>query len=95
MSYIHVVLTVLFSHSSSFIECCASSFKMPELKEKYAPYFELLVDEKLNKKFVKCKLCDDGTKLSYHGNTSSMKAHIESNHRAKSYKKVSLFSFKT
>ncbi len=52
---------------------------MSLLKGKYAPYFELLEDN-MKKKFVKCKLCSDGTKLSYHGNTSAMKNHMESKH---------------
>lgn len=54
---------------------------MPELKGKYAPFFELIVDKTRDKKFLKCKVCADGTTLTYNGNTSSMKAHLEARHR--------------
>ena len=54
---------------------------MPELKGKYSPFFELIVDNITQKKFLKCKTCVDGTTLSYHGNTSSMKSHLEAKHR--------------
>ena len=54
---------------------------MPELKGKYSPFFELFVDSTKDKKFLKCKLCNDGTTLSYHGNTSSMRAHLEARHK--------------
>ena len=55
---------------------------MPELKGKYSPYFELIVDNPKSKKCLKCKLCSDGTILSYHGNTSVMKSHFEAKHNA-------------
>ena len=52
-------------------------YKMAELKGKYAPYFHLIVDSNTNKKTLKCKLCSSGSTLTYHGNTSVMKSHLE------------------
>ena len=56
--------------------------KMPQLKGKYSPYFEFIVDNPKSKKYLKCKLYSDGTVLSYHGNTSVMKSHLEAKHNA-------------
>ena len=50
---------------------------MAELKGKYAPYFDLIVDSSRNKITLKCKLCSGGSTLAYHGNTSLMKSHLE------------------
>ena len=47
--------------------CITLQVTIPELKGKYAPFFELLVDTIKNKKLLKCKLCADGTTLSYNG----------------------------
>ena len=60
---------------------------MAELKGKYAPYFHLIVDSNTNKKTVKCKLCSSGSTLTYHGNTSVMKSHLEAKHNAE-YRKM-------
>ena len=60
---------------------------MAELKGKYAPYFDLIVDSSRNKKTLKCKLCSGGSTLAYHGNTSVMKSHLEANH-AVEYRKM-------
>ena len=64
-----------------------SQLKMSELKGKYSPYFELIVDNIKNKRYLKCKVCGDGTTLAYNGNTSSMKAHLEAKHKTE-YKTV-------
>ena len=60
---------------------------MAELKGKYAPYFDLIVDSSRNKKTLKCKLCSGGSTLAYHGNTSVMKSHLEAKHVAE-YRKM-------
>ena len=60
---------------------------MAELKGKYAPYFDLIVDSSRNKKTLKCKLCSGGSTLAYHGNTSVMKSHLEAKHAAE-YRKM-------
>ena len=60
---------------------------MAELKGKYAPYFHLIVDSNTNKKTLKCKLCSSGSTLTYHGNTSVMKSHLEAKHNAE-YRKM-------
>ena len=62
-------------------------YKMAELKGKYAPYFHLIVDSNTNKKTLKCKLCSSGSTLTYHGNTSVMKSHLEAKHNAE-YRKM-------
>ena len=62
-------------------------YKMAELKGKYAPYFHLIVDSNTNKKTLKCKLCSSGSTLTYHGNASVMKSHLESKHNAE-YRKM-------
>ena len=62
-------------------------YKMAELKGKYAPYFHLLVDSNTNKKTLKCKLCSSRSTLTYHGNTSVMKSHLEAKHNAE-YRKM-------
>ena len=61
-------------------------FNMAELKGKYAPYFDLVVDGD-KKKTLKCKMCSSGCTLAYHGNTSVMKSHMEAKH-AVEYKKL-------
>ena len=60
---------------------------MAELKGKYAPYFDLIVDSSTNKKNLKCNLCFGGSTLAYHGNTSAMKSHLEAKHAAE-YRKM-------
>ena len=62
-------------------------YKMAELKGKYASYFHLIVDSNTNKKTLKCKLCSSGSTLTYHGNTSVMKSHLEAKHNAE-YRKM-------
>ena len=73
--------------------CITLQVTMPELKGKYAPFFELLVDTIKNKKLLKCKLCADETTLSYNGNTSSMKAHLEARHRQEYRSLGGMFDF--
>ena len=58
--------------------------KIAELKGEYAPYFHLIVDSNTNKK---CKLCSSGSTLTYHGNTSVIKSHLEAKHNAE-YRKM-------
>ena len=60
---------------------------MAELKGKYALYFHLILDSNTNKKTLKCKLCSSGSTLTYHGNTSVMKSHLEAKHNAE-YRKM-------
>ena len=57
------------------------------LSWKYAPYFHLIVDSNTNEKTLKCKLCSSGSTLTYHGNTSVMKSHLEAKHNAE-YRKM-------
>ena len=61
---------------------------MAELKGKYAPYFHLIVDSNTNKKTLKCKtMFPVDLPLTYHGNTSVMKSHLEAKHNAE-YRKM-------
>ena len=74
-------------HMQDTVLGTVSQLKMSELKGKYSPYFELIVDNIKNKRYLKCKVCGDGTTLAYNGNTSSMKAHLEAKHKTE-YKTV-------